>query len=208
MQLDLHYLDKVDNVDKIDVPDHLFGVEKVNDVVIAQVIRWQTLKRRQKSVVRKTRSDVSGSGRKIYRQKGTGNARHSARYVSQFRGGGVVHGPVGVKAKVSVPKKVKRLALRNALSLLSKHGKISIIDVLNIDKVSTKEMSERFSAFKGKSVLFVGEASYKDNNFYKSIRNLDFIHYLSVDGLNVIDLLKYQYVFISQKSLSLIENRL
>lgn len=208
MQLDVYSYDNLNNKSSINVSDSIFGIQAINRYILAQVIRWQRLKSRQKSVIRKNRSEVVGSTRKIYRQKGTGNARHSSRYVSQFRGGGIAHGPVGQKAIISVPKKVRKSALKNALSLLVQNNKLSILDKIQLETVSTSAVFKKFSACDYKSILVIDKHSYVDNNFYKSIKNTNSIHYLSVDGMNVIDILKYDHVFIVEDCIGCIEKRL
>ena len=137
------------SVQDLEVSDNVFGIKEINKYAIAQVIRWQLHKRREILSYAKTRSDVKGSGKKIYRQKGTGNARHSDKYAPQFRKGGAAHGPKGTKSLMNVPKKVRRLALRHALSAVSSEGRLVIFDTLDFQEVKTKKALEVFAQFVG-----------------------------------------------------------
>ena len=205
MLLKLHQL-AGGNVQDLEVSDNVFGIKEINDFAVAQVIRWQLHKRKQVLSIVKTRSDVKGSGKKIYRQKGTGNARHSSKYAPQFRSGGVAHGPKGTKKAMEVPKKVKRLALRHALSGIAAEGRLVAFDSLEFDSPRTKKALEVFSAFEGKKVLFVSNEAPK-NNLAKSIDNIIGYNFLPVVGLNVYDLLKHDIIVVAKDALSTIEER-
>ena len=130
-----------DSVTDFEVSDFVYGLKEINKYVISQVVRWQLHKRKEILSRSKTRSEVKGSGKKIYRQKGTGNARHSDKYAPQFRKGGIAHGAKGTKSKMSVPKKVKKMALRHALSSVAKEGRVFIYDDLSFDFTKNKRSS-------------------------------------------------------------------
>ena len=140
---------------EIEVSDSIYGIVDINKIAIAQVIRWQLHKSSGSTSYTKTRSDVTGSGKKIYRQKGTGNARHSDKYAPQFRKGGVAHGPKATQWTMSVPKKIKKLALKHVLSVKQIEKKIHVIDSLVFNEPKTKEACRVFSNHIGKKVLFI-----------------------------------------------------
>lgn len=206
MLLKLHKVSG-ETVGDIEVTDAIFGVSEINKIAIAQVIRWQLHKRSGSTSYTKTRSDVRGSGKKIYRQKGTGNARHSDKYAPQFRKGGVAHGPKAVQWTMSVPKKVKRLALKHVFSVKSKEQKLIFVDNLQFDTLKTKDAVKAFSDYKGKKVLFI-DTQEKNSFFVKSIANIVGFNYLPVAGLNVYDILRADFVIISKNAVEHIEKRL
>ncbi len=191
----------------LEVADAIFGVPEINKIAIAQVIRWQLHKRAGATSYTKTRAEVRGSGKKIYRQKGTGNARHSDKYAPQFRKGGVAHGPKAVQWTMSVPKKVKKLALRHILSVKQNEGKLNIIDSLVFETPKTKEALKVFSNYQGKKVLFI-DIQDKNAAFIKSIANIVGFDYLPVAGLNVYDILRADVIVIAKDALDTIEKRL
>lgn len=191
----------------IEVNESIFGITDINKIAIAQVVRWQLHKRAGNKSYTKTRSEIRGSGKKIYRQKGTGNARHSDKYAPQFRKGGVAHGPKAVQWTMSVPKKVKRLALKHALASKAQNSKLIVIDTLSFDDIKTKNVLNSFSDLLGKKVLFV-DTQAKDANFVKSASNIVNFNYLPVVGLNVYDILRSDLVIVAKSALQDIEKRL
>jgi large subunit ribosomal protein L4 len=191
----------------IEVTDAIFGISEINKIAIAQVIRWQLHKRAGHTSYTKTRADVRGSGRKIYRQKGTGNARHSDKYAPQFRKGGVAHGPKAVQWAMSVPKKIKKLALKHVLSVKQNEGKLTFINSLVFDTLKTKEAIKNFSDYQGKKVLFIDNQD-KNALFVKSISNIVGFDYLPVVGLNVYDILRADVIVIAKDAVESIEKRL
>lgn len=205
MLLKLHQLTG-GSVTDFEVSDSVYGVKDINKYIISQVVRWQLHKRKEILSRSKTRSEVKGSGRKIYRQKGTGNARHSDKYAPQFRKGGVAHGAKGTKSKMSVPKKVKRLALRHTLSSVANEGRIFIYNDLTFDAPKTKEAIKIFSELAGKKVLFI-DVVVEKSSFMKSIDNIVGFNYLPVVGLNVYDLIRNDIIVIAKQALQMIEER-
>jgi large subunit ribosomal protein L4 len=194
------------DVSQTEVDDAIFGITEINQIAIAQVIRWQLHKRAGSASYVKTRSDVKGSGRKIYRQKGTGNARHSDKYAPQFRKGGVAHGPKGVQWKMSVPKKIKKLALKHVLSHKAMSSNLLIVDDLLLTVPKTKTILNSFSDLLEKKVLFI-DSQDKNSAFVKSVSNIVRFNFLSVSGLNVYDILRADIVIISQNALNDIKAR-
>lgn len=190
-----------------ELDDSCFGVKEINRFAIAQVIRWQRHKRRAATACTKTRSEVKGSGRKIYKQKGTGNARHSARYAPQFRGGGRAHGPKGTKKYMTVPKKVRRLALRHSLSSIANSGNLFVVDDLEMDKISTKKALGDFFEFVGKKTIFIDEKS-GNSNFTRSIKNIIEFNYVPVIGVNVYDIIRNDMIVVSKSALEKLTQRI
>lgn len=206
MLLKLHQMSG-NSESNIELSDAIFGISEINKIAIAQVIRWQLHKRSGNTSYTKTRADVRGSGKKIYRQKGTGNARHSDKYAPQFRKGGVAHGPKSVQWTMSVPKKVKKLALKHVFSVKQKEQKLVFLDSLIFDTLKTKQAVSVFSQYVGKKVLFI-DIQDKNSFFVKSISNIVNFNYLPVVGLNVYDILRADMVIISKDAVEHIEKRL
>jgi len=206
MLVKLHKVSDGD-ISQIDLDDTIFGIETINQIIIAQVIRWQLHKRSGDNSIVKTRSDVRGSGRKIYRQKGTGNARHSAKYAPQFRKGGVAHGPKGLQWSMRVPKKIRKAALKHVLSYKSATDGLLVVDDLNLEAPKTKIVLQKLPFLIGKKVLFIDNQA-KTDHFVKSISNIVNFNYLPVVGLNVYDILRADLIVISQSALDNIAKRL
>lgn len=183
-----------------------FLPENVRSDIIKMVVDWQLLKRMSGCHKTKTISEVSGTGKKPFAQKGTGRARRGSNRAPQMRGGAVVHGPVVRSHEVSIPKKVKRLALRHALADKYQSSQLFVVDKMDAGNVSTKELLNRISWLKGENTLFVD--SYFDKNFYLSCRNLSFADTLLEVGLNVYDILRHKAVVITSASLKELEKRL
>jgi large subunit ribosomal protein L4 len=188
--------------------EDIFGVE-VKKHVLWEVVKWQLACRRQGTHSTKTRGEVAYSGRKILPQKGTGNARHGDRGAPIFVGGGVAHGPKPRDYYYPLPKKVRKLALKMALSSKAQEKAISLVDEIPIGDVpKTKKAVEflRSQGLEGKKVLLV--LPEKDEVIYKSFRNLPYAKVLPVEGLNVYDILWADHLIITRPSLEKIYERL
>jgi large subunit ribosomal protein L4 len=188
--------------------EDIFGVE-VKKHVLWEVVKWQLACRRQGTHSTKTRGEVAYSGRKILPQKGTGNARHGDRGAPIFVGGGVAHGPKPRDYYYPLPKKVRKLALKMALSSKAQEKAISLVDEIPIGDVpKTKKAVEflRNQGLEGKKVLVV--LPEKDEVIYKSFRNLPYAKVLPVEGLNVYDILWADHLIITRPSLEKIYERL
>ncbi|MCI4459252.1 MAG: 50S ribosomal protein L4 [Thermocrinis sp.] len=188
--------------------EDIFGVE-VKKHVLWEVVKWQLACRRQGTHSTKTRGEVAYSGRKILPQKGTGNARHGDRGAPIFVGGGVAHGPKPRDYYYPLPKKVRKLALKMALSSKAQEKAISLVDQIPIGDVpKTKKAVEflRTQGLEGKKVLLV--LPEKDEVIYKSFRNLPYAKVLPVEGLNVYDILWADHLIITRPSLEKIYERL
>jgi large subunit ribosomal protein L4 len=188
--------------------EDIFGVE-VKKHVLWEVVKWQLASRRQGTHSTKTRGEVAYSGRKILPQKGTGNARHGDRGAPIFVGGGVAHGPKPRDYYYPLPKKVRKLALKMALSSKAQEKAISLVDQIPIGDVpKTKKAVEflRNQGLEGKKVLVI--LPEKDEVIYKSFRNLPYAKVLPVEGLNVYDILWADHLIITRPSLEKIYERL
>jgi large subunit ribosomal protein L4 len=188
--------------------EDIFGVE-VKKHVLWEMVKWQLACRRQGTHSTKTRGEVAYSGRKILPQKGTGNARHGDRGAPIFVGGGVAHGPKPRDYYYPLPKKVRKLALKMALSSKAQEKAISLVDQISIGDVpKTKKAVEflRTQGLEGKKVLLV--LPEKNEMIYKSFRNLPYVKVLPVEGLNVYDILWADHLIITRPSLEKIYERL
>ena len=194
--------------DLSELREDIFGVE-VKKHVLWEVVKWQLACRRQGTHSIKTRGEVAYNGRKILPQKGTGNARHGDRGAPIFVGGGVAHGPKPRDYYYPLPKKVRKLALKMALSSKAQEKAISLVDQIPIGDVpKTKKAVEflRNQGLEGKKVLVI--LPEKDEVIYKSFRNLPYAKVLPVEGLNVYDILWADHLIITRPSLEKIYERL
>jgi large subunit ribosomal protein L4 len=194
-------------IGQVEVKKEVFGVE-VKPHILWEVVRWQLAKRRQGTHSTKTRGEVAYSGRKILPQKGTGHARRGDRGANILVGGGVAHGPKPRDYEYSVPKKVRKLALRMALSSRAKEKAISFVEKIEIGKEpKTKKALEFLKKKKlsDRKVLIV--LKEKDEIIYKSFRNLQNVRVLSVEGLNVYDILWSDHLIIQKSCLEDIYRR-
>ncbi len=188
--------------------EDIFGVE-VKKHVLWEVVKWQLASRRQGTHSTKTRSEVAYSGRKLLPQKGTGNARHGDRGANIFVGGGVAHGPKPRDYYYPIPKKVRKLALKMALSSKAQEGAISLVDHIPVGDVPKTKKAVEFlhnQGLEGKKVLLV--LPEKEEVIYRSFRNLPQVKVLPVEGLNVYDILWADHLVITRPSLQKIYERL
>ena len=196
---------KSDNSDFI-IKDEIFGIVP-NENVILRVLNWQLAKKQQGKHKVKSRSEVKSTTAKMYRQKGGGRARHGASSVVQFRGGGVVHGPVPRSHSHKLPKKIRVLGLKSALSQKAKNNNILIF---NIDKISkrTSEIVKIFSKEGIKKVLLVFGKDDKLDDLNLAIRNVPLAESINQIGLNVYDILKMDHILFTEQGLKEFEDRL
>lgn len=187
-----------EKVGTINLDDSVFGVEVKNEI-LHEVVQWQLAKRRSGTHMVKTRSLVSGGGKKPFKQKGTGNARQGSTRSPLMPGGAKLFGPVPRSYEYALPKKVRKIALSMALSYLNKEGRLKIVDAMNSEG-KTAELAKRLKSFgSDKAVLIDGKVNEK---FKRASNNLKNFKYLSCDGANVFDLLKYNYVVLSKDSVA------
>ena len=192
-----HKIIDLDNKPKenIDLPSSIFSTE-IKEEIVAKVINWQLSNKRQGSHKVKERNEVVGSNAKIYRQKGTGRARHGSKKVVQFKGGGVVHGPKVRTHNKKISSKLKKQAIRILLSSKLKDGKLKIVDKLELKKIKTKEVKGKFDKLGIKSATFV-EVGDINKNFLLSTRNLKNIDLLTINGLNAYQIIKREDLVVS-----------
>ncbi|MCA3311600.1 MAG: 50S ribosomal protein L4 [Roseomonas sp.] len=191
---------------EIELPEALFGATPRADIM-ARVVHWQLAKRRAGTHKAKGMGEVSGTTKKPYRQKGTGNARQGSLRSPQFRKGGVVHGPVVRGHGYSLNKKVRRLGLISALSQKAAEGKLIVLEnaVLAAD-AKTSAIAAKVKALGWKSVLVVDAAA--DENFARCIRNLPKVQVLPTMGANVYDILNHEVLAVTRAGVEALKERL
>jgi large subunit ribosomal protein L4 len=194
-----------EKVSEIELSDDIYSVPIKKDV-LHEVVKMQLANRRTARATVKHRSDVTGSTRKLFRQKGTGRARRGDVKSPLLKGGGVVFGPDGRKYAYKVPKKVRRLALKMALS--SKfHGKtLRVINDFGLDEIKTGKFVNIMNTLGLDKTLIISDT--ENRNLELSSRNVPEVKVMPTEGLNVYDILKYDYLVLTQGSLDAIEGRL
>jgi large subunit ribosomal protein L4 len=189
----------------IELSDAIFGLEPRADL-LQRVVLWQLAKRRAGTRKTKTRGEIRATTKKMYRQKGTGSARHGAQSAPQFRGGGKAMAPVVRSHEFSLPKKVRVLGLRHALSSKAKEDKLIVVDHFTAKEVKTKATAKRLSNFSGGRLLLV-DGKFEDK-FALSARNLPHISFSDANGLNVYDIMKNDTLVLSKAAVQALEERL
>jgi large subunit ribosomal protein L4 len=190
---------------KLTLSDAIFGLEPREDI-IARMVRYQLAKKRQGTHQTLTRAEVSRTGAKMFKQKGTGRARHHSARAPQFRGGGRAHGPVTRDHAHDLPKKVRALALRHALSAKLKADELIIIDDLVAAEAKTKALSGVLAGLGLTNALLIGGAEL-DTNFALAARNIPDIDVLPVQGINVFDILRRGKLVLSKAAVEALEER-
>lgn len=189
----------------ITLADEVFAITPRSDIV-ARVVNWQLAKRRAGTHKVKSRGEITRTTAKMYRQKGTGRARHGAASVVQFRGGGVVHGPVVRDHGHSLPKKIRKLGLRSALSAKAAEGKMIVVDELKAAG-KTAALKAKLAKLGAENALFIGGAEL-DDKFVRAASNLPFVDVLPQQGINVYDILRRDVLVLSKDAAAHIEERL
>lgn len=184
---------------------NIFGLEPRADL-IHRCINWQLAKRRAGTHAVQNRADVSRTGKKMYRQKGTGGARHGSARVNLFRGGGRSFGPVVRSHEIGLPKKVRALALRHALSAKAKDGGIIVLDNASVAEAKTKLLVQNFAKLDIVNALIVDGAEV-DANFRNAARNIPNIDVLPIQGINVYDILRRGKLVLTKAALDALEAR-
>lgn len=203
MQIDIKTLDN-GSAGTADLPDEYFAAIPRADIM-ARVVHWQQAKRRAGTHRTKGMGEVSGTTKKPYKQKGTGNARQGSLRAPQFRGGGVVHGPVNRDHGYDLPKKVRRLGLISALSQKHKDGKLIVLDTATADG-KTKSMAAKFKALGWHSALIID--AEVDEGFHRAARNIVGIDMLPTVGANVYDILRHDVLAITKAGIEGLKARL
>ena len=193
------------HISQMDLADDVFNVP-VKSSVLHEVVTMQLANRRSATAAVKHRSDVRGSGRKLFRQKGTGRARRGDVKSPLLRGGGVVFGPDGRKYTQKVTKKVRKLALKMALSSKVLENELMVLDQFELDQIKTQEFVSVLNALKLSNALIVTEN--KNENLELSSRNVPNVKVLRSEGINVYDILKYRTLVLLEPAVKNIEGRL
>jgi large subunit ribosomal protein L4 len=190
----------------IKLPDAIFGIVPRSDI-LQRVVHWQLANARQGTHLVKTVSDVSGSGHKMYKQKKTGNARQGEKRNVHMRGGGVIHGPVLRDHAMDLPKKIRALGLKMALSSKLASGSLIVLDSEKVAALGTAGVAKRLANLKLDKALFIGGGEI-DSNFKKSIANIPNINALPAIGANVRDILKHRQLVLTSDGVRELEQRL
>jgi len=196
---------KRNKVGVMDLDDSVFSAE-IKEYLIHDAIRVQLANRRAGTVSVKTRSEVAGSGKKPFRQKGTGGARQGCRRAPQYPGGGVAFGPQKKNYDLSMNKKAHKAAMKSCLSYLFKENKFTVLNSLTLDTISTKTFASFLSLFEQtKSLIVVDEL---ERNVDLSSRNVMNVKLMKAEGLNVYDLMKYKNVIFTESAMRKVEGAL
>jgi large subunit ribosomal protein L4 len=187
------------------VSDAVFGLEPREDI-LARMVRYQLAKRRAGTHAVKNRSEINRTGAKMYKQKGTGRARHSSARAPQFRGGGRSFGPTPRDHAMDLPKKVRALALKHALSSKVASNSIIIIDSLVSKEPKTSALRQKLTKLGLSNALFIGGGEL-DSNFSLAARNIPQMDVLPIQGINVYDILRREKLVLSKAALEALEER-
>ncbi|EQF22360.1 50S ribosomal protein L4 [Clostridioides difficile CD160] len=191
------------NVGEIELSDSIFGVE-VNGHVLYEVVKNQLANKRQGTQSAKTRAEVRGGGRKPWKQKGTGRARQGSTRSVQWVGGGVAFAPKPRSYRYTLPKKVRRLAMKSALSSKIQNSEVIVLDALNMDAPKTKEFAQILNNINAAKKALVVIAD-KNDNIIKSARNIEGVQTALVNTMNVYDILKYDSFIITTDAVKKVE---
>ena len=189
----------------VELDDAIFGLEPRPDI-LQRCVRWQLAKRRAGTHAVKNRADIARTGKKLYKQKGTGNARHGSARVPQFRGGGRAFGPQVRSHEHGLPKKVRVLALKHALSAKARDASLIIVDDVRLADPKTKALKDTFGRLGFANALIIA-GSEVDENFGRAARNLPNIDVLPVQGINVYDILRRDKLVLSRAAVDALEAR-
>jgi len=195
-----------DTVGEVELNPEIFGLEPRGDI-LARVVEWQLAKRRAGTRKTLTRAEIDRTTRKMYKQKGTGQARHGSQKVPQFRGGGRAMGPVVRSHAFDLPKQVRALGLKHALSAKAKADKLVILDQAAAPERKTKAMAAALAKLGLSSALIV-DAGEAEANFALATRNIPGVQILPTAGLNVYDILRRDTLVLTKGALAAIEERL
>jgi large subunit ribosomal protein L4 len=205
MKLDVIKLDGA-TAGSVDLGDGIFGLEPRADI-LHRVVRWQRARRQAGTHKAKTRSETSYSGKKIYRQKGTGGARHGDRNAPIFRKGGVYKGPQPRSHAHDLPKKVRRLGLKHALSAKARSGALVVLDEATLSEPKTKLLAQAAKSLGWKRAIVI-DGPEVDANFARAAANLEDIQVLPSVGANVMDILRGDTLVITKAGIEALEARL
>ncbi|MFU0505668.1 50S ribosomal protein L4 [Pseudaminobacter sp. NGMCC 1.201702] len=190
---------------KVKLSEEIFGLDPREDI-LQRVVRWQLAKKQQGTHKAKGRAEIARTGAKMYKQKGTGRARHSSARAPQFRGGGKAHGPVVRSHEHDLPKKVRALGIKHALSAKAKGASLIIVDDLVVKEAKTKALAESFAKLGLNNALVIGGAEL-DRNFKLAAANIPNIDVLPIQGINVYDILRRGTLVLSKAAVEALEER-
>jgi large subunit ribosomal protein L4 len=193
------------SVGSIDLDDAVFGVD-VHEHLLWEVVKWQLAKRRAGTASTKRLGEVRGTSKKIWKQKGTGQARHGSRQAAQFVGGGSVFGPKPRSYEYTMPRKAKKLALRSALSLRLKENKLVVVDEFATDGKTKSVVSALTALSTGKKALIVDAKG--NENLIRGARNLPTSQWIAPEGINVYDILRHETVVLTKAAVDQITTAL
>ena len=203
-KVSVYNLDK-QQVGEFELSDAIFGAE-VNEALIYDVLKAQLASRRAGTAKVKIRAEVSGSTRKLYRQKGTGAARHGGIRASHYVGGGKAHGPQPRDYSYRPPRKMRAGALVSALSLKLKQGQLVVLDTFELSEIKTKRLQQILKTFNAGSALIVDALG--NENLKLSARNLQKTQFLPPEGVNLYDVLRHENLVLTKNAATQLQNRL
>jgi large subunit ribosomal protein L4 len=189
----------------VTLSDEIFGLEPRADLIQRCVV-WQLSRRQRGTHAVKNRADIMRTGKKMYKQKGTGGARHGSARVNLFRGGGRSFGPVVRSHAIDLPKKVRALALRHALSAKAKDGGLIVLDKASLEQAKTKELKLRFEKLGLVNALIIDGAE-PEAGFSRAARNIPNIDVLPIQGINVYDILRRTKLVLTKAAVDALEAR-
>ena len=190
----------------IELADEIFGIAEIRADILARVVNWQLAKRRAGTHKVQTRNENSRTGKKMYKQKGTGGARHGSRRAPQFVGGSRAFGPVVRSHAFDLPKKIRALGLRHALSSKAKSGSLVVLDSAVASEAKTAALRTQIDKLGWTNALIIGGVEV-DNNFRLAARNIPGIDVLPIAGLNVYDVLRRQKLVLTKAAIEAISAR-
>lgn len=205
MKLDVLTLDAA-KAGSVDLNDTVFGIEEIRNDILARVVNWQLAKRRAGTHKVQTRNENSRTGKKMYKQKGSGGARHGSRRAPQFVGGSRAFGPVVRSHAFDLPKKVRALGLKHALSAKAKEGSLIVIDQATLSAPKTAALKASFEKLGVKNALFIAGPEV-DANFAFASRNIPNIDVLPTAGVNVYDIMRRHTLVLTKAAVEAIEAR-
>ncbi len=205
MKIDVITLDGAAG-EALELRDDIFGIDDIRGDILQRCVTWQLAKRRAGTHKIQVRNEVSRTGKKMYKQKGTGGARHGSRRAAQFVGGAKAHGPVVRSHAFDLPKKVRALALRHALSSKAKAGALMVLENAALEGPKTAALRGRFQTLGVKNALVIA-GSAVDANFKLAARNIPNLDVLPDAGLNVYDILRRETLILTRAAVQAIEAR-
>ncbi len=190
----------------LELPDDIFGIDEIRGDILQRCVTWQLAKRRSGNHKIQVRNEVSRTGKKMYKQKGTGGARHGSRRAAQFVGGAKAHGPVVRSHEFSLNKKIRAMALRHALSSKAKAGSLIVLDNAELSEPKTAALRANFAKIGLTNALFITGPEV-DANFKLAARNIPNVDVLPNAGLNVYDVLRRNTLVLTRSAVEAIQAR-